>query len=173
MLHDGCKYYSYNASSGNIELMYTSNKIATKREAHKISGIGNYGSEGNKAILKSEIDSFGCRLVPGIAYASNQCVKLSDLVRMPTEAIIVSRSYTHTGSGGQLEIYCSGGADYIDNTRGLQLIIGFYNNETCSGAAIETQNATLLLPNSYHVSISRLSSGAKIEGYYTKILTVA
>ena len=63
MLHDGNNYYSYNASSGNIDLINTvGNKIATKQEARNISGVGNYGSEGNKAILRSEINSFGCRL---------------------------------------------------------------------------------------------------------------
>ena len=58
LLHDGNNYYSYNASSGDIELINTvGNKIATKQEAYNISGIGDYGSEGNKAILRKEIDS--------------------------------------------------------------------------------------------------------------------
>lgn len=83
MLHDGNNYYSYNASSGNIDLINTvGNKIATKREVANISGVGNYGSEGNKAILKSEINSFGCRLAQGVIYNPEQCVKLSDLVKM-------------------------------------------------------------------------------------------
>ena len=83
LLHDGNNYYSYNASTGKIDLINTvGNKIATKQEARNISGVGNYGSEGNKAILRSEINSFGCRLAQGVNYDSDQCVKLSDLVKM-------------------------------------------------------------------------------------------
>ena len=115
MLHDGCKYYSYNASSGKIELMYTSNKIATRREAKKISGVGEYGSEGNKAILKSELNSYGCELVQGASYTSDQCVKLSDLVRMDIGFVI--RSTVEYGGSHASSIGAEFGIDF-----------GYYSN---------------------------------------------
>ena len=172
LLHDGNNYYSYNASTGKIDLINTvGNKIATKQEAYNISGIGSYGSEGNKAILRKEINSFGLRVVQGASYIPDQCVKLSDLIRMSNETIIVSRSYTQDAE--QLEFRCTSGAGYINTTTGLQLIIGFYDNETGSGAPIETRNITLSSSNDYHVSINRLLSGNKISGKYTKIITLA
>lgn len=117
MLHDGCKYYSYNASTGKIELMYTSNKIATRREAKKISGVGEYGSEGNKAILKSELNSYGCKLVQGVSYTSDQCVKLSDLVRMDIGFVIYS-SVSYLGSHASL-IGAEFGIEFGDYLNGV------------------------------------------------------
>lgn len=173
LLHDGNNYYSYNASSGNIELINTvGNKIATKQEAYNISGIGSYGSEGNKAILRSEINSFGLRVVQGASYIPDQCVKLSDLTRISNDTIIVTRSYTYTESGGRLDFQCRDGNGYISSTTGLIIIVGFYNNETCSGSPVERKNVTLSASNNYYDNISTLPSGAKIEGYYTKIITI-
>ena len=174
LLHDGNNYYSYNASTGKIDLINTvGNKIATKQEARNISGIGSYGSEGNKAILRSEINSFGLRAVQGASYIPDQCVKLSDLTRMSNETIIVTRSYTYTESGGRLDFQCRDGNSYISSTTGLIIIVGFYDNETCSGSPIERKNVTLSASNGYYDNISTLSSEAKIEGYYTKIITLA
>ena len=97
MLHDGCNYYSYNASSGNIELIYTvSNKIATRQEAINISGADINDSNPNKAILRSEIESYGCQLIQGVTYDSEQCVKLSDLVK-PNIGFIINSEIEYLG----------------------------------------------------------------------------
>lgn len=165
MLHDGYNYYSYNASSKKIELVCTvSDKLATIQEAKNMSGITTSSDNPNKVILKSELRNWGCRLKSSAGtYLNHQGVKYSDIEPFPSGIIVISRSYTYTSSGGQLEFYCSSGGNYISSS-GLMFQIGFWNNEACSGAPTETRNLTLLSSNSYHISISRLSSGAKIEG---------
>ena len=164
LLHDGNNYYSYNASSGNIELINTvGNKIATKQEAVNISGVGNYGSEGNKAILRSEIDSFGCELVQGVTYNPEQCVKLSDLVKMNI-GFTINSTIEYMGSYVS-QISASFGVDfgyYLNGNFILATDNGFQVPSPFNGSSNSATQTTIIsessrkdiVNNCTHISIS-------------------